>query len=68
MDDEEVDDMSSGDGHSWQAPGDASTRRECEPHEVCKPVVAAINGHAIGVGLTYPLECDVRFVASARAR
>ena len=28
------------------------------------PVVAAINGHAIGVGLTYPLQCDVRFVAA----
>ena len=29
-----------------------------------KPVLAAINGHAIGMGLTYPLQCDVRFVAS----
>jgi enoyl-CoA hydratase/carnithine racemase len=57
-------DMSSGDGHSWHAPGDATTRRECQPHEVRKPVIAAINGHAIGVGLTYPLQCDVRFVAS----
>jgi enoyl-CoA hydratase/carnithine racemase len=26
-------------------------------------VIAAINGHAIGVGLTFPLQCDVRFVA-----
>ena len=30
---------------------------------VRKPVIAAINGHAIGVGITYPLQCDVRFVA-----
>ena len=33
------------------------------PWDVSKPVVAAINGHAVGVGLTFPLTCDVRFVA-----
>ena len=40
--------------------------RESEPLRPCqmtKPVVAAINGHAIGVGITLPLTCDVRFVA-----
>src|SRR5262249_15601898 len=51
-------DMSAGD-HTW----DAVSRGGREPHEVRKPVVAAINGHAIGMGLTYPLQCDVRFVA-----
>jgi enoyl-CoA hydratase/carnithine racemase len=55
-------DLSAGD-HTWEAPADARTRRGREPHEVRKPVVAAINGHAIGMGLTYPLQCDVRFVA-----
>src|SRR5262245_58271600 len=52
------------DGHAWQAPTDGNPRREFQPHEVRKPVIAAINGHAIGVGLTYPLQCDVRFVAT----
>ncbi len=33
------------------------------PFEIRKPVFAAINGHAIGVGVTYPMTCDVRFVA-----
>jgi enoyl-CoA hydratase/carnithine racemase len=34
------------------------------PFEVAKPVIAAINGHAVGVGITYPLLCDVRLVAA----
>lgn len=33
------------------------------PWQIHKPVVAAINGHAIGVGITYPMTCDIRFVA-----
>jgi enoyl-CoA hydratase/carnithine racemase len=33
------------------------------PWQIRKPVFAAINGHAVGVGITYPMTCDVRFVA-----
>jgi enoyl-CoA hydratase/carnithine racemase len=33
------------------------------PMQVRKPVIAAINGPAVGAGLTWPLQADMRFVA-----
>ncbi len=33
------------------------------PWDVRKPVIAAINGHAVGLGMTMALQCDIRFVA-----
>ena len=45
--------------------GDAPQLRQLWPYEVRKPVIAAINGHAVGVGITYPMLCDVRIVAES---
>jgi enoyl-CoA hydratase/carnithine racemase len=33
------------------------------PWQIRKPVLAAVNGHAIGVGITFAMSCDIRFVA-----
>lgn len=41
----------------------APERAPLQPWQVRKPVVAAMNGHAVGVGMTFALQCDVRFVA-----
>ena len=33
------------------------------PWDVRKPVIAAINGHAVGLGFTMTLQCDIRLIA-----
>ena len=56
-------DLSHGEsGFKGGRPGDRHGPR-LWPHQVRKPVIAAINGHAIGVGITYPMLCDIRIVA-----
>jgi len=38
-------------------------RSEVFPWMIDKPVIAAINGHAVGIGITYSMMCDIRLVA-----
>lgn len=33
------------------------------PFQITKPVIAALNGHAVGVGITYPMLADIRLVS-----
>ncbi len=45
------------------ASGFSATPVAPAPWDVRKPVIAALNGHAVGLGLTLALQCDVRIVA-----
>jgi enoyl-CoA hydratase/carnithine racemase len=56
-------DLGSGENFGAGWGGVEKQYRRMVPMEVRKPVIAAINGPAVGAGLTWPLQADIRYVA-----
>jgi enoyl-CoA hydratase/carnithine racemase len=57
-------DLGSGDQFAGGWGGVEREYRRMMPMEVRKPVIAALHGPAVGAGLTWPLQADIRYVAS----
>ncbi len=55
----------SGGATPFDAPQDGFSASPIDPaaFEIRKPVIAALNGHAVGIGLTMALQADIRIVA-----
>jgi enoyl-CoA hydratase/carnithine racemase len=54
---------SDGAGDDWDVPRDGGGQVSLRIYECTKPVIAAINGPAVGVGITMTLPMDIRLAA-----
>ena len=55
--------LSGREGDPSSVPRDTAGQATLKIFDMKKPVIAAINGHAVGVGITMTLAMDIRFVA-----